>query len=63
MTPTPQREPAWRVASKCNNGSCVAVAALPDGRIGLRDTKDDNGPILSVDQDDWEYFLQRLKKA
>ncbi|NUT40179.1 MAG: DUF397 domain-containing protein [Thermoactinospora sp.] len=59
MTPNPH----WRVSSKCNNGSCVAVAALPDGKIGLRDTKDDDGPILSISKDDWGYFLQKLKKA
>jgi Domain of unknown function (DUF397) len=39
------------------NGNCVEVAALPDGRIGVRHSKDVTGPILRFTSDEWHAFL------
>lgn len=38
-------------------GSCVEVASLPDGRVGVRDSKDPSGPLLRFTSDEWRAFL------
>jgi hypothetical protein len=35
----------------------VEVATLPDGMIGIRDSKEDDGPILRFTPDEWSAFL------
>lgn len=57
----PDTSPAWTISSRCNTGSCVAVAPLTDGHIGIIDTKQTDSPILRVSRDDWTAFLERLK--
>ncbi len=39
------------------NGDCVEVASLPDGQIGVRDSKDAEGPVLRFTSDEWRAFL------
>jgi hypothetical protein len=39
------------------NGNCVEVAGLPDGRIGVRNSRDVTGPILRFTSDEWHAFL------
>ena len=39
------------------NSNCVEVASLPDGRVGVRDSKNADGPILRFTSDDWHTFL------
>jgi hypothetical protein len=37
----------WRKSTRsAQNGACVELAALPDGTVGVRDSKDPGGPIL-----------------
>jgi hypothetical protein len=37
----------WRKSSRSFSwGNCVEVAVLPDGTIGVRDSKDPGGPVL-----------------
>jgi hypothetical protein len=43
-------------ASKAN-GNCVEVAALADGGVAVRDSKDPEGPVLTFDRDEWSAFL------
>lgn len=44
---TPANSLTWRKASASTpNGQCVELAALPDGRIAVRDSKDPDGPRL-----------------
>ncbi|MFD1540420.1 DUF397 domain-containing protein [Nonomuraea guangzhouensis] len=61
MTSHPQLEPKWRVSSRCNNGSCVAVAVLPNGRIAVRDTKVAGGDILQFSPEEWASFIGSIK--
>jgi hypothetical protein len=39
------------------NSNCVEVASLPDGRVGVRDSKDSDGPVLKFTSDEWRTFL------
>lgn len=61
MTSQHQAEPRWKISSHCNNGSCIAVAALPGRRVGIRDTKQEDGPILTLSDAEWSAFIQRVK--
>ncbi|TXK43153.1 DUF397 domain-containing protein [Nonomuraea sp. C10] len=63
MTSLPRPELTWKVSSRCNNGSCIAVAPLPDGGIAVRDTKQADGPILSFSRDEWSAFIGQLKRS
>ncbi len=40
-----------------SNGNCVEVAHLPGGHIGLRDSKNPEGPVLRFTTDEWNAFL------
>ena len=51
-------DPHWVKSSlSFANGNCVEVADLPDGQIGVRDSKDTAGPILRFTSDEWHAFL------
>jgi hypothetical protein len=39
------------------NGNCVEAANLGDGVIGIRDSKDQSGPVLRFTPDEWSAFL------
>lgn len=39
------------------NSNCVEVASLPDGGVGVRDSKNADGPILRFTSGDWYSFL------
>lgn len=40
-----------------SNGNCVEVASLPDGGVGVRDSKDPSGPVLRFTPGEWDAFL------
>jgi hypothetical protein len=40
-----------------SNGACVEVADLPDGRVGVRHSKDPSGPVLRFTPAEWHAFL------
>ena len=40
-----------------SNGNCVEVASLPEGGIGVRDSKDPAGPMLRFTPGEWQAFL------
>jgi hypothetical protein len=39
------------------NGNCVEVASLPDGGVGIRNSRHADGPVLSFTPDEWHSFL------
>ncbi|MGB3439591.1 MAG: DUF397 domain-containing protein [Actinophytocola sp.] len=46
----------WRISSySASNGSCVEVALLADGTV-IRDTKDRDGGMLTVNGHAWVSF-------
>jgi hypothetical protein len=58
--PSLQPAPQWRAASRCNNGECVEVALLPSGKVGVRDNKNPDGPVLEFSVGAWEDFLRKM---
>jgi hypothetical protein len=40
-----------------SNGNCVEVASLPDGGVGVRNSRDAAGPVLRFTPDEWHAFL------
>jgi hypothetical protein len=53
----------WRKSSySFSNGNCTEVAA--DGHaVGVRDSTDPDGPVLTFDGSTWGRFVAALKKA
>lgn len=50
--------------SSCSTGpSCVEVANLPDGDIGIRDSKDQQGAILRFTPGEFRAFLGGVRNG
>ncbi len=47
--------------SSYGNGDSVQVASLPDGGVGVRDSKDPDGPVLAFTPAEWQAFLAGVK--
>jgi hypothetical protein len=55
---------AWMKSSlSYSNGSCVEVAGLSGGHIGLRDSKDKEGPVLRFTPDEWNAFVGGVRNG
>jgi hypothetical protein len=54
----------WRKSTySSSNSNCVEVASnLPDV-VAVRDTKDRNGPTLAFTADEWQAFVQGVKRG
>jgi Domain of unknown function (DUF397) len=54
----PGSAPYWIKSSlSFSNSNCVEVASLPDGVIGVRDSKDPEGSVLRFTPGEWHAFL------
>ncbi|MFG3438008.1 DUF397 domain-containing protein [Nonomuraea sp. NPDC047897] len=52
----------WRRSSFCNgNSACVEVAPLADGNVALKDSKDEDGPVLVFTPSEWEAFTAGVR--
>ncbi|MBE1490031.1 DUF397 domain-containing protein [Plantactinospora soyae] len=53
-------EPRWRKSSRSNGagGNCVEVADSLPGRVLVRDSKDQAGPVLVFGPSAWHAFVQ-----
>ena len=55
---------AWIKSSfSLAQGSCVEVASLPDGGVGVRDSKDPSGSVLRFTPDEWYAFLGGVRNG
>ena len=60
----PNSELNWVKSSlSFSNSNCVEVAGLPDGRVGLRHSKDSEGPVLRFTPDEWRAFLGGVRNG
>lgn len=50
----------WRKSSYTGNQNCVELARLP-GLVGVRDSKDPDGPVLVFSAGEMRGLLDRLK--
>ena len=48
----------WRKSTRSSvGGNCVEVAHATTGEIGVRDSKDQHGPVLAFSRDVWGAFV------
>jgi hypothetical protein len=51
----------WKKSTRSNNsGACVEVARNLPGIVGIRDSKDPQGPVLAVVPTAWMLFVRSL---
>jgi Domain of unknown function (DUF397) len=52
----------WRKSERSNNGgNCVEVATSLPGIVAVRDSKDADGPALTVNAAEWPAFLAGVR--
>lgn len=57
MTAQHESSLVWRKSSaSAANGNCVEIAALPEGGVAVRDSKDPEGPRLRFTAAEWSAF-------
>jgi hypothetical protein len=54
----------WRKSTRSTGtgGNCVEVAGFPGG-VGVRDSKDRQGPVLVFDRAAWASFVESVKRS
>lgn len=56
--------PEWRKSSASNpSGNCVEAAALPDGQIAIRNSRDAQGPALIYTRAEIAAFLAGVRNG
>ncbi|MGW4292611.1 DUF397 domain-containing protein [Micromonospora chersina] len=55
----------WRKSTRSgsNGGACVEVAGNLPGVVGVRDSKDPAGPVLTFTPETWRAFVTFAKRA
>ncbi|MBF9128646.1 DUF397 domain-containing protein [Plantactinospora sp. S1510] len=55
---------SWRKSSRSggNGGACVEVADNLSDVVGVRDSKDPGGPVLTFDTPAWRSFVDLAKQ-
>ena len=56
--------PTWVKSSlSFANGNCVEVSDLPGGTVGVRNSRDREGPVLRFTPDEWRAFIGGVCKG
>jgi Domain of unknown function (DUF397) len=51
---------SWRVARKCNAGSCIRVATSGNNVV-IGDSKSPEGPVLTYSRSEWATFVEGIR--
>jgi hypothetical protein len=52
----------WKKSPRSTaNGNCVEVAELAGGHVGVRDSKNQDGPVLIFTPSEWDAFVGGVK--
>ncbi|GAA2408440.1 DUF397 domain-containing protein [Actinomadura vinacea] len=64
MSESTKFAPKWRKSSRSNSqaGECVEAAGLAD-TVAIRDSKDPNGPTLTLPSTTWRSLLSSIKNT
>ena len=63
---TPARGPYWvwvKSSLSFSNSNCVEVANLPGSQVGVRHSKQAQGPILRFTPDEWQAVLGGVRNG
>jgi uncharacterized protein DUF397 len=52
----------WRKGGGSGDGNCVEVAAVPEA-VGVRDSKNRQGPVLAFTPNAWESFVDKVRQG
>ncbi|WP_338087122.1 DUF397 domain-containing protein [Nonomuraea zeae] len=53
---------AWRKSTFCNGAdACIEVAPLADGNVAVRDSKEQDGPVLVFTPSEWAAFTAGVR--
>jgi hypothetical protein len=52
----------WRKSTYSNSSSCVEVAVI-DGQVAVRDSKNQQGPVLVFTPIEWRRFLDGVREG
>jgi hypothetical protein len=65
FTSSPEGPGSYWVKSSLSfsNGNCVEVASLPDGGVGVRNSRDSQGLVLRFTPDEWHAFLGGVRNG
>lgn len=64
LSATVSTRPAWIKSSlSYANGNCVEVSELEQGAVGVRNSRDREGPVLRFTPDEWRAFLGGVRKG
>jgi hypothetical protein len=59
--PNPERG-CWQASSFSTTGDCVEIAELGD-MVGVRDSKDPDGPVIELTRSEWRTFIEAVKRG
>jgi hypothetical protein len=57
------RDGVFRKADGSDTGGCVEVAAMPQGGVRIRDSKDRDGTVLACSDQQWRAFIDAAKRG
>lgn len=53
----------WRKSARSQTSNCVEVGNGPEGVMGIRDSKDPEGPMLAVSRETFIGFIAGVKSG
>jgi len=64
VSATVSARPAWIKSSlSYANGNCVEVSELDQGAVGVRNSRDREGPVLRFTPEEWRAFLGGVRQG